>query len=80
MPVMISGESVTGKKLFAHAIHHASPRRHFPFFRVNCAALPKDLLETELFGYRLNGIPMTIVPFRERREDVIHMAYHFIEK
>jgi len=44
MPVLISGESGTGKELFAHAIHNASDRRHFPFIRVNCAALPKDLL------------------------------------
>ena len=58
----------------------ASPRRHFPCIHFNCAALPKDLLEAELFGYRLNDIPVNIVPLRERREDVIPMAYHFIEK
>ncbi|MGQ9647320.1 MAG: sigma-54 interaction domain-containing protein [Thermodesulfobacteriota bacterium] len=50
-PVLLIGESGTGKELFAHAIHHASDRRPYPFIRVNCAAIPKDLLEAELFGY-----------------------------
>ena len=168
MPVLITGESGTGKELFAHAIHNASARRDFPFIRVNCAALPKDLLEAELFGYekgsftganpkgkpgkfelahlgsifldeigdmpiemqpkllrvlelkefervggvalissnfriiaatnqnleslmktgqfrrdlyfRLNGIPIHIDPLRDRRDDVIPLAYHFIQQ
>lgn len=50
-PVLLIGESGTGKELFAHAIHYASERRSFPFIRLNCAAIPKDLLEAELFGY-----------------------------
>ena len=50
-PVLLVGESGTGKELFAHAIHRASDRHKLPFIRLNCAAIPKDLLEAELFGY-----------------------------
>ncbi|WP_238933453.1 sigma 54-interacting transcriptional regulator [Brevibacillus choshinensis] len=49
--ILILGESGTGKELFAQAIHGESPRAEGPFVRVNCAAIPKDLMEAELFGY-----------------------------
>lgn len=49
--VLIVGESGTGKELYAHAIHNASSRRDKAFIRVNCAAIPNELLESELFGY-----------------------------
>jgi transcriptional regulator with PAS, ATPase and Fis domain len=49
--ILIRGESGTGKELFAHAIHNASPRAAGSFIRLNCAAIPRDLLEAELFGY-----------------------------
>ena len=51
LPVFISGESGTGKELLAQAVHESSSRGHFPFIKVNCAAIPRELFESELFGY-----------------------------
>jgi PAS domain S-box-containing protein len=49
--ILLIAESGTGKELFAHAIHKNSRRRYGPFVKVNCAAIPQELLESELFGY-----------------------------
>ncbi len=49
--VLLEGETGTGKELFAEYIHYLSPRSAFPFIPINCGAIPKDLFESELFGY-----------------------------
>lgn len=51
VPILILGETGVGKDIFAHAIHQASDRKNKPFVCINCASIPADLLESELFGY-----------------------------
>lgn len=52
VPVLLTGETGTGKEVFAHAIHAASNRSQYPIIEINCSAFSKDLLESELFGYK----------------------------
>ncbi|MEE2659770.1 MAG: sigma-54 dependent transcriptional regulator [Candidatus Latescibacterota bacterium] len=66
--VLVTGESGTGKELVARALHYNSSRRNAPFIRLNCAALPKDLMESELFGHEKGAFTGAIKQTRGRFE------------
>lgn len=66
--VLVTGESGTGKELVARALHYNSSRRNGPFIRLNCAALPKDLMESELFGHEKGAFTGAIKQTRGRFE------------
>lgn len=70
--VLIVGPSGTGKELFSHAIHHESKRRTGPFVMINCAAIPKELLESELFGYEQGAFTGANKQGRKGRFELAH--------
>ncbi|MCG8604538.1 sigma-54 dependent transcriptional regulator [bacterium] len=70
IPVLLLGETGTGKELFARTLHYSSPRAHEPFIPLNCAAIPADLVESELFGHAKGAFTHAV----ERREGLIKSA------
>jgi transcriptional regulator with PAS, ATPase and Fis domain len=79
-PVLIMGESGTGKELFAHAIHYASERRAFPFIRLNCAAIPRELLESELFGYEPGAFSGAGSKSKPGKFELAHQGTMFLDE
>ena len=70
--ILITGENGTGKELVAHAIHRASPRRERPIIKINCAAVPTSLFESELFGH----VRGAFTDARENRPGCFERAHH----
>ena len=79
-PVLISGESGTGKELFAQAIHHASARKLYPFVRINCAAIPRDLLESDLFGYETGAFTGAKSGGKPGKFELAHQGTVFLDE
>jgi two-component system, NtrC family, nitrogen regulation response regulator NtrX len=77
--VLITGESGTGKELVASAIHDASTRREKPFVRVNCAAIPRDLVESEMFGHE-RGSFTGATQARVGRFELAHTGTLFLDE
>jgi PAS domain S-box-containing protein len=77
--VLLLGETGTGKELFARAVHEAGPRRARPLITVNCAAIPKDLIESELFGHE-KGAFTGATSRREGRFTLAHQGTLFLDE
>ena len=71
MAILLQGETGTGKDLFARAIHYASERRDAPYLAINCAALPANLIESELFGYEKGAF----TDAKSRKEGLLEQAH-----
>src|SRR5919197_820196 len=77
--VLITGESGTGKELIATALHEGSSRRDKPLIKINCAAIPKDLMESELFGYE-RGAFTGAVTSKPGRFELAHEGTLFLDE
>ncbi len=80
LPVMITGESGTGKELVAQAIHDGSARRLYPFIRINCAAIPRELFESELFGYEKGSFTGASGKGKPGKFELAHLGTIFLDE
>jgi len=80
LPVLITGESGTGKEVFAQAIHNASGRSIHPFIRINCSAIPKDLMESELFGYEKGAFTGAHTGGKPGKFELAHLGSIFLDE
>lgn len=79
-PVLITGESGTGKELFANAIHYSSRRKGQPIVRVNCAAIPAELFESEMFGYAEGAFTGTKKGGKKGKIQLAHKGTLFLDE
>lgn len=79
-PVLILGETGTGKELFAQAIHNSSPRYDKPFLAINCGAIPKELLESELFGYEEGAFTGALKGGRAGKLELVNNGTLFLDE
>ena len=80
IPILLAGESGTGKEIFAHAIHQASSRRDRPFIRVNCASIPGELFESELFGYGAGAFTGALKSGKQGKFELAHKGTIFLDE
>lgn len=80
LPVLLTGESGTGKEVFAQAIHHASARRLYPFVRINCATIPRELWESELFGYEQGAFTGALARGKPGKFELAHGGTVFLDE
>lgn len=80
LPVLITGESGTGKEVFAQAIHNASMRSAHSFIRINCSAIPKDLMESELFGYEKGAFTGAYAGGKPGKFELAHRGSIFLDE
>ncbi|MGE4283072.1 MAG: sigma 54-interacting transcriptional regulator [Clostridia bacterium] len=78
--ILIFGQSGTGKELFAQSIHNTSKRKKFPFVAINCAAIPENLLESELFGYVEGAFTGATKGGKQGLIELAHMGTLFLDE